>query len=163
MHIRLKKNYLYFYNYKIKCSIGKRGLTSKKKEGDYRTPKGNFKFEFILFRKDRIKSIQSKLKKIKITKNMGWCDDPTSNRYNRLIRFPFKKSAEKLFLKEKIYDLILVINFNRNPTVKKAGSAIFLHLAEKRFVPTKGCIAIQKKDFLKILPLIKKNTKLIIY
>ena len=94
---------------------------------------------------------------------MGWCDDPTSNKYNRLIRFPFKKSAEKLFLKKKIYDLILVINFNRNPTVKKKGSAIFVHLTEKRFVPTKGCIAIQKKDFLKILPLIKKKTKLIIY
>ena len=163
MHISLKNNYLYFYNYKIKCSIGKRGLTSKKKEGDYKTPKGNFKFEFLLFRKDRVKNIHSKLKKIKITKYMGWCDDPDSKKYNRLIRFPFKKSAEKLFLKKKIYDLILVINFNRKPTIKKRGSAIFLHLVEKRFIPTKGCIAIQKKDFLKILPLIRKKTKLKIY
>ena len=163
MHISLKNKFLYFYNYKIKCSIGKRGLTSKKKEGDSKTPKGRFKFEFLLFRKDRVKKIYSKLKKIEISKNMGWCDDVKSHNYNRLIKFPFNRSAEKLFLKKKIYDLILVINFNRKPIVKNKGSAIFLHLIEKKFKPTKGCIAIKKKDFVKILPLITKKTKLVIY
>ena len=163
MHISLKNKFLYFYNYKIKCSIGKRGLTSKKKEGDLKTPKGRFKFEFLLFRKDRIKKIYSKLKKIKISKNMGWCDDSGSSSYNRLVKFPFKKSAEKLFLKKRNYDLILVINFNRKPVIKNRGSAIFLHLIDKRFSPTKGCIAIKKKDFVKILPLITKKTKLFIY
>mgnify|MGYP001214315159 CR=1 FL=1 len=162
MHIYLKNKFLYFYNYKIKCSIGKRGLTSKKKEGDLKTPKGKFKFEFLLFRKDRIKKVYSKLKKIKITKNIGWCDDPESSNYNRLIKFPFKKSAEKFFLKKRNYDLILVINFNRKPIIKNKGSAIFLHLANKSFSPTKGCVAIQKKDFVKILPLITKKTKLLI-
>ena len=78
-------------------------------------------------------------------------------------KLPFNRSAEKLFLKKKIYDLILVINFNRKPTVKNKGSAIFLHLIEKKFKPTKGCIAIKKKDFVKILPLITKKTKLFIY
>ena len=163
MHISLKNKFLYFYNYKIKCSIGKRGLTSKKKEGDLKTPKGRFKFEFLLFRKDRIKKVYSKLKKIKISKNMGWCDDSGSSSYNRLVKFPFKKSAEKLFLKKRNYDLILVINFNRKPVIKNRGSAIFLHLVDKRFSPTKGCIAIKKKDFIKILPLITKKTKLFIY
>ena len=138
-------------------------MTSKKKEGDLKTPKGRFKFEFLLFRKDRIKKIYSKLKKIKISKNMGWCDDSGSSSYNRLVKFPFKKSAEKLFLKKRNYDLILVINFNRKPVIKNRGSAIFLHLIDKRFSPTKGCIAIKKKDFIKILPLITKKTKLFIY
>ena len=163
MHIYLKKKILYFQDYKIKCSIGKRGLTSKKKEGDLKTPKGRFKFEFLLFRKDRVKKIYSKLKKIEISKNMGWCDDSGSSSYNRLVKFPFKKSAEKLFLKKRNYDLILVINFNRKPVIKNRGSAIFLHLIEKKFKPTKGCIAIKKKDFVKILPLITKKTKLFIY
>ena len=85
---------------------------------------------------------------------MGWCDDSESPSYNRLVKFPFKKSAEKLFLKKRNYDLILVINFNRKPVIKNRGSAIFLHLLDKRFSPTKGCIAIKKKDFIKILPLI---------
>ena len=163
MHISLKNQFLYFYNHKIKCSIGKKGLTSKKKEGDLKTPKGKFKFEFLLFREDRIKKVHSKLKKIKIVKNLGWCDDPTSSSYNRLIKFPFKKSAEKLFLKKRNYDLILVINFNRKPVIKNRGSAIFLHLIDKKFNATNGCIAIKKKDFIKILPLITKRTELLIY
>ena len=163
MHISLKNRFLYFYNYKIKCSIGKRGLTSKKKEGDLKTPRGKFNFEFLLFRKDRIKKFSSKIKKIKITKNMGWCDDPTSSNYNRLIKFPFKKTAEKLFLKERNYDLILVLNFNMKPIIKNNGSAIFLHLTDRKFKATNGCIAIKKKDFIRILPLITKKTKLLIY
>ena len=163
MHIKLKNKLIYFYNYKIKCSIGKNGLSSKKKEGDLKTPKGKYKFNFLLYRKDRIKKIQCKLKKITIKQNMGWCDDPRSIYYNKLIKFPFKKSAEKLFLKKNIYDLILVINFNTNPVVKNKGSAIFLHLADKKFKPTKGCIGIKKKSFIKILPLINKKTKIIIY
>ena len=163
MHIKLKNKRIYFYNYKIKCSIGKNGLSSKKKEGDLKTPKGKYKFNFLLYRKDRIKKIQCKLKKITIKQNMGWCDDPRSIYYNKLIKFPFKKSAEKLFLKKNVYDLILVINFNTNPVVKNKGSAIFLHLADKKFKPTKGCIGIKKKSFIKILPLINKKTKIIIY
>ena len=163
MHISLKNKLLYFYNYKIKCSIGKKGLTYKKKEGDLKTPRGSFKFEFLLFRKDRVKNINTGLKKIKILKNMGWCDDPRSSSYNRLIKFPFKRSAEELYLKKNNYDLILVINFNRKPIIKNKGSAIFLHLTDKSFKPTKGCIAIERKEFIKIIPLITKKTKLIIY
>ena len=68
----LKNNFIYFYNYKIKCSIGKRGLTDRKKEGDFKTPKGNFKFKFLLYRKDRIKKIQCKITKKKIKRKMVW-------------------------------------------------------------------------------------------
>ena len=163
MHIKLKNNFIYFYNYKIKCSIGKNGLSSKKREGDLKTPKGIYKFKFLLYRKDRIKKFRCKLKKISIKKNMGWCDDSSSVHYNKLIRFPFKKSAEKLFFKKNIYDLILVINFNTNPIIKNKGSAIFLHIADKKFNPTKGCIAIKKKELLKILPLVTKKTRIFIY
>ena len=68
-----------------------------------------------------------------------------------------------MYLKENIYDLILVINYNVNPILKNKGSAIFLHLANKKFGSTKGCIAIKKKDFLKILPSINKKTKIVIF
>ena len=91
---------------------------------------------------------------------MGWCDDSTSERYNTLIKFPFNKSAEKLYLKKNYYDLILVLNFNMDPVIKKKGSAIFLHLTNKKYNSTHGCVAILKKDFIKILPLINKNTKI---
>jgi len=162
MHIFLKKKILYFKDYKIKCSIGKRGLTLKKREGDLKTPLGNFKFNLLLYRKDRIKKINTKIKKKVIKKNFGWCDDPNSTNYNRLVKFPFSQSAEKLYLKKNIYDLILVINFNTKPIIKRKGSAIFLHIADKKFSATKGCIAVKKKALIKILPFITPKTKIFI-
>ncbi len=90
---------------------------------------------------------------------MGWCDDPNSKKYNKLINLPFKDSNEKLFKRENIYDIILVLNFNMNPIKKNKGSAIFIHVAKKNYNKTQGCIAIKKTELLKILKVIKINTK----
>ena len=163
MHIKLKNKKLYFGNYKIKCAIGKRGISTIKREGDCCTPKGTFKFKSMFYRKDRMPRIKSFLKKTVIKKNMGWCDDPRSNSYNKLIRFPFRHSAEKLFKNNNTYDVLLVIDYNLRPIVKNKGSAIFLHIAKKNYSPTKGCVAISKKDMNLLLTFINKKTKLIIY
>jgi L,D-peptidoglycan transpeptidase YkuD (ErfK/YbiS/YcfS/YnhG family) len=162
MHIYLKNKFLYFHDYKIKCSIGKRGLTKKKREGDLKTPGGKFKFKLLLYRKDRIRRIRCKIKRKIIRKNMGWCDDANSAYYNQLVKLSFEKKAEKLYLKKNSYDLILVLNYNMKPVIKNKGSAIFLHIANKKFSPTKGCVAITKRAFIKILPLITKKTYLFI-
>ena len=84
MHILIKNKKLFFNNYKVKCSIGKRGIGIKKKEGDQITPKGKFKVKYILYRKDRIPNLKTKLAKLIIRKDMGWCDDPRSKFYNKL-------------------------------------------------------------------------------
>ena len=94
---------------------------------------------------------------------MGWCDDVKSNFYNKLIKFPFVYSAEKLYRKENIYDVIIIIDYNLKPIVKNRGSAIFLHIAKKNYTPTKGCVAISKKDMKLLLAFINKKTKLIIF
>ena len=162
MHILINKKYLTFKKYKAKCAIGKRGIGIKRKEGDLITPKGKYKIKYILYRKDRIKKIQSKLKKISITKNMGWCDDPKSKDYNKLIKLPTNYNYEKLYRKENIYDLVLVLNFNMNPIIKKKGSAIFIHIAKKDYKKTEGCVAINKIQLLKIIKKLKINTKVLI-
>ena len=149
-------------NYKAKCAIGKRGIGIKRKEGDLITPKGKYKIKYILYRKDRIKRIQSKIKKIAITKRMGWCDDPKSKDYNKLIKLPINYRYEKLYRKENIYDLILVLNFNMRPIVKKKGSAIFIHIAKKNYKKTEGCVAVNKILLLKIIKKLKNNTKVLI-
>ena len=159
MHIFINKRYLTYKQYKVKCALGKRGVGFKKKEGDMVTPTGQYKIKYILYRKDRIKKIQSKLRKIIINKNMGWCDDPKSKKYNKLINLPFNGNYEKLFKKENIYDIILVLDYNMNPIRKNKGSAIFIHVAKKNYEKTKGCIAIKKVELLKILKEIKINTK----
>ena len=159
MHILINKKFLTYNNYKVKCAIGKRGIGNKKKEGDFITPKGNFRIKYILYRKDRIKRIRSKFKKIIIKKNMGWCDDPRSKNYNKLIRIPSKFNYEKLYKKENIYDIILVLNYNMKPIIKNKGSAIFIHVAKRNFEKTEGCVAIKKIYLLQILNKLKKNTK----
>ena len=163
MHIKLINKNLYFDDYKLKCAIGKRGITSKKREGDKKTPKGTFKFVSLFYRKDRVKKISTSLKKNVIKKNMGWCDDPDSKHYNKLIKFPFKFSAEKLFLKKNIYDIILIINFNLKPVIKNKGSAIFLHISKKNYGPTNGCIAVSLQDMKLLLSKINKKTILKVF
>ena len=158
MHILINNKYLTYKNYKAKCTVGKRGIGHKRKEGDLITPKGEYKIKFVLYRKDRIKKIQSKIKKIIIKKNMGWCDDYKSKDYNKLIKLPSSYSYETLYKKENTYDIVVVLNYNMNPIIKNKGSAIFIHVARKNYKKTKGCIALKKIDLLKILREIKKNT-----
>ena len=162
MNIIIKNRFLLYRGYKLKCSIGKMGSRYLKKEGDLFTPKGLFKLGLLYYRKDRIKLIKCSLKKKVIKKNMGWCDDIRSKKYNKEILFPFKYSAEKLYKQEKNYDIFINIKYNYTRVQKGKGSAIFLHLTNKKYKPTKGCIAIQKKDFFKIIPLINKKTKILI-
>ena len=162
MNIIIKKKELIYKGYKLKCSIGKSGIRDSKKEGDLATPKGIFKLGLLYYRKDRNKLLESKIKKRVIKKSMGWCNDIGSKKYNQEIYFPFKYGAEKLFRKDTMYDIFINIQYNHTPIVKDNGSAIFLHLTDKKYKPTNGCVAILKKDFLKILPLINKNTKILI-
>ena len=162
MHILINSKYLTYNNYKVKCAIGKRGIGDKKKEGDLITPSGQFKVKYILYRKDRVKFSTKQKKKI-IKKNMGWCNDPESKEYNKSVKLPSSFNHEKLYKKENIYDIILVINYNMNPIKRNKGSAIFIHIAKKNYKKTEGCVAIKKRELLKIVKKIKPNTKIKIF
>ena len=155
------KETLLIDDFKFKCSVGKRGFSRHKKEGDLKTPIGLFSLGDIYYRQDRIKKPISKLKSIRIKKNMGWCDDPNSKYYNKLIKIKknLKISYEKLFRYDNKYDLFILIKYNFDRIIKNKGSAIFLHLT-KNYSYTKGCVAIQKKDFFILNKLINKKTKI---
>lgn len=155
-----KPGYLIFKNYKFRCSVGKNNIKNKKKEGDGITPRGIFRLTKIFYRRDKIKNIISKINKIKITKKMGWCDDPRSKSYNKLIRLPSKFSHEKLYRKDNIYNLIIVLDYNMNPVIKNKGSAIFIHIAKKNYKNTNGCLGLKKEDLIKLIKIVKKNQKI---
>jgi len=155
-----KSGYLKYKNLKFRCALGKAGIGKKKIEGDNISPRGTFNIVKIYYRKDRIKKISSKFKLIKITKIMGWCDDPKSKNYNKLISLPCNFSHEKLYRKDNIYDLILVLNYNFKPIVKNKGSAIFLHITNNSYKKTKGCIALKKDDLIQLVSKISENTKI---
>ena len=157
-----KSGYLKYKNLKFRCALGKAGIGKKKIEGDNITPKGTFNIVKIYYRADRVKKMPAKFRLIKITKKMGWCDDPNSKDYNQLINLPTKYTYEKLYRKDNVYDLLIVLNYNIKPTVKKKGSAIFIHVARKNYKKTAGCIALKKNHLIKLIKTIKKNTKVII-
>ena len=159
MHILINKKYLTYKNYKLKCALGKRGIGYKKKEGDLITPIGKYKIKYILYRKDRIKKIYTKIRTIVIKKKMAWCNDPESKDHNKLIKIPSDFTFEKLYKKENNYDIVLVLDYNMNPIIKNKGSAIFIHVAKKNFKKTEGCVALRKIHLLKIIKLLKNNTK----
>jgi len=160
MIIVKKCGYLKYKKFKYRCALGKAGINKKIKEGDNVTPKGVFKITKIYYRADKIKSIKTNIKKIKIRKNMGWCDDPVSRFYNQQIKLPNKYSHEKLYRNDDLYDLIAVLNYNTNPIIKNKGSAIFMHIAKNSYKKTEGCIALKKENLINILVQIKKNTKI---
>ena len=152
-----KYGFLKYKNLKFRCALGKAGIGKKKKEGDCVTPKGKYKIIKVFYRADRIKRIKSNFRLYKIKKNMGWCDDPLSKNYNKLIKLPSKFGHEKLYRKDKLYDLILVLNYNLKPILKNKGSAIFIHITNKNYKETKGCVGLKKRDLIFILNDIKKN------
>jgi len=158
VHILINKKYISFNNYKAKCAVGKRGIGYKRKEGDLITPIGKYKIKYILYRRDRIKEIKTKIKKIVIKKNLGWSNDPRSRQYNKLIKLPSKYNYEKLYKKENVYDIVLVLNYNMNPVVRNKGSAIFIHVARRNYKKTEGCVALKKMHLLKIIKDIRYNT-----
>ena len=160
MIIVKKSGYLKYKNLKFRCALGRAGIKKKEKEGDNVTPKGIFKIIKMYYRPDKIKNIKTNIKKIKIKKNMGWCDDPSSRFYNQQINLPSKFSYEKLYRNDNLYDLILVLNYNTNPIIENKGSAIFVHIAKKSYTKTKGCIALKKKHLIELISIIKKNTKI---
>ena len=154
------KDTLIYDEFKFKCSIGKNGFTKKKIEGDGKTPIGKFSLGDLYYRKDKKHKPNTNLKIVEIKKNMIWCDDIKSkDYYNKLISLNPNIKGEKLFRRDYKYDFFIPIKYNwTNPKPGK-GSAIFIHLT-KNFKSTEGCIAMTEKDFLILVKLIKKNTKI---
>jgi len=156
----LNKNQLKIDDFVFKCSIGLNGLSSNKKEGDLKTPKGLFSIGNLYYRKDRIKNISSNLNSKVITKKLLWCHDLSSKKfYNKLVYKNRKLKGESLYRKDHKYDLLIPIKYNTYKRIVGKGSCIFLHITNN-YKPTAGCIAIKKKDFLILVKIIKKNSKI---
>ncbi len=160
MIIKLKnKDTLICEDFQFKCSIGKNGLKKNKFEGDKCTPVGTFSLGPVYYRSDRVAKPDTELKTIKINKRMGWCDDPNNTHYNRKIQLNKKNKGEKFYRKDKIYDIILVINYNAKKIIKNKGSAIFIHVSNN-YRPTRGCVALSLNDLQILLKILKKKSKI---
>lgn len=143
-----------------RCVVGAGGVREDKVEGDGATPVGDFPLRHVYFRNDRLVLPSVRLPARPISEHDGWCDDPRSPAYNRLVRIPNDWSHEKMWREDGLYDLVVVVGYNDDPPEGEWGSAIFLHIARDDMSPTHGCVAFARNDLLELLPLLGTQTRL---
>jgi len=146
-----------------RCVIGAGGVREDKVEGDSATPVGEFPLRRIYFRNDRLVLPKVELPARPISEHDGWCDDPLSPAYNRLVHIPNDWSHERMWRDDGLYDLVVVVGYNDDPPEGEWGSAIFLHIARADMSPTRGCIAFARDDLLALVPLLTRQTRLRIH
>ena len=135
----------------FRAAIGRTGVTAGKREGDGASPIGIWPMRRLFYRSDRLARPQTSLPVQPIRPEDGWCDDPLSADYNRLVRRPFAASHEEMWREDAIYDLVVELGYNDDPPVAGLGSAIFLHVARRDFGATAGCLALTRVDLLAVL------------
>lgn len=143
-----------------RCVVGAGGVREDKVEGDAATPVGTFPLRHIYFRNDRLVLPPSRLPARPIGEHDGWCDDPRSPAYNRLVHSPNDWSHEKMWREDGLYDLLVVVGYNDDPPEGEWGSAIFLHIARDDMSPTQGCVAFSRNDLLELVPLLTPRTRI---
>jgi L,D-peptidoglycan transpeptidase YkuD (ErfK/YbiS/YcfS/YnhG family) len=146
----------------LRCALGRSGIRASKREGDGATPRGAFRIESAFYRRDRLCRPATGLP-VSVTRTEdGWCDATEDRNYNRRVTHPYPASAEHLWRRDGLYDVVVVVGYNRNPRRRAAGSAIFMHVAEKGLRPTEGCVALSRRDLLKVIAHIGPRTRLVI-
>lgn len=135
----------------VRCAIGKGGILENKTEGDGATPAGCFPLRRVFYRADRLPAPETGLSVRALTPEDGWCEDPDDPAYNRLVSLPFAAGHETLWREDGLYDVIVELGYNDDPVTPGRGSAIFMHVAQPGYDPTKGCIALELEALLDLL------------
>ncbi len=146
----------------LSCRIGRGGAiaAADKREGDGATPLGHWTIRGALLRPDRfVLSAPIALPWRWVRPDDGWCDDPGDPAYNRPVRHPHSRSAERLWLDNASYDLIVILGHNDAPPVAGLGSAIFLH-CWRDGAATEGCVALARPDLVALLPALRRGDRI---
>ncbi len=153
----------------VPCRIGRDGYVNQArgKEGDGKTPLGNYMLRWGFFREDRLARpptySERPLTWRALQESDGWCDDVSDPAYNRFIRLPSTLSHEKLWREDGAYDILLVLSHNDSPPQKGLGSAVFIHVAQADDRQTLGCVALAPNDMVKLLPRLQAGMPVKIY
>ena len=147
----------------IPCALGRSGTTARKREGDGATPLGCHRVLSGAARRDRWRMVPpSPLPLPAIHASDGWCDAPADPAYNRPVRLPHRSSAERMRRDDRLYDAVVVLDFNVIERVRGRGSAIFFHVSNPGMPPTEGCIALSPRAMRTVLPHLRRGRRLVV-
>lgn len=132
--------------------IGEKGFAPPggKREGDLRTPSGVFSLRRTF---GYAPEIPSRMPYRRVGKDDLWVDDVSSPDYNRWVKRGATAAAsfEVMKLDDHRYRYAIVVEYNTEPVVRGAGSAIFIHLRLGEGESTRGCVALAEEDMVKVL------------
>jgi L,D-peptidoglycan transpeptidase YkuD (ErfK/YbiS/YcfS/YnhG family) len=147
---------------RMRCALGRSGVTREKREGDGATPVGRWLMRELLFRPDRVLRPRTGLAARPDARHDRRCDAREDARYNRPVRHPHGASAEHLWRADRLYDLVVPLGYNDAPPIAGRGSAIFLHVAGRLYAPTAGCVALARSDLLAVVASADRRSRVIV-
>lgn len=139
------------------CALGRGGISSAKREGDGATPLAAMRL-LSGYVRDRRFAYRSALPLSRIAPDLGWCEVPDDRNYNRPVKMPYSASHETMQRPDRLYDAVIVLDWNIRPRRRGRGSAIFFHLARPGFSPTAGCVAVTHGVMARLLPRLSRHT-----
>ena len=142
----------------VQAALGKGGVIAFKREGDGGTPRATMAVLSGFRKGGLLTPDHAGLPLRRVGGHDGWCDAPAHACYNRPVRLPFPASHETLVRDDVLYDFGFVLDWNIRSRRRGSGSAIFLHVAKPGFPPTQGCIALKRRDMLRLMPLLRRGT-----
>lgn len=143
---------------RLACALGRSGTTIFKREGDGATPVAEMALVSAYRRAGRMARPATTLVVRTVRAGHdGWCDASTHPAYNRPVSLPFGASAESLAREDRLYDFLVVLDWNYRRRARGRGSAIFLHVARAGYPPTAGCVAVSPRDMIRLGPFLKRG------
>ena len=149
------------------CALGRGGIRAVKRESDGATPLGSMRLLHGYFRAGPTRplsaaTLSSPLPFRAIRAEDGWCDAPGDRNYNRKVTLPYPASSETMRRADRLYDCVIVLDYNIRPRRRGMGSAIFFHIAREGFAPTEGCVAVSARVMARLLPHLSRRTVLVV-
>lgn len=144
------------------CAIGRSGIRASKREGDGASPIGRHALLDVLYRADQVPRPRTGLRVRPLRRSDGWCDGALDRNYNRPVRLPYAASHEELWRSDRLYDIVVVVDYNVKRRSRNLGSAIFMHVADPDYGPTAGCVALKLGHLQQVLAMLPRNASIAI-
>ncbi len=144
----------------VRVALGRSGIRANKWEGDGATPRGMFRPRRLWWRADRMPPPRTLLPVRRIRPDDAWSEDPADRLYNRPFRRKDGEAGDRLLREDHLYDLIVEIDHNARPRVRRRGSAVFIHVARPGFRPTAGCVALDITALRRLLARLGPRTRI---